>query len=290
MYQYVVVIALLLISVALASYYVIFIAVSKYTAANKRNAPPSIGYVQWKEEDAAESFPVKGKCSLYDFGVSTPTLESNVLDKMLGRKYRVSEICTDSNQIYAAKVRRVCHQYVDGTKSIINRCVKSGTDERAKVGDESFVYSSLYCNDKGKKDDCKGFVAEVFVGGRLLLAPSISTDHKSNRVVPVTKDYSKLGTDSIYRVTRYNTNGKTGDLGKYATFTHKSSGTTLSPGNATTGGALWRLLYNSPYFKNPKGGVDLRMVYVGRPSSSDWKNYPESDEQFAVYANSRWPW
>ncbi len=70
---------------------------------------------------------------------------------------------------------------------------------------------------------------------------------------------------------------------EYTLLTHKTSGKAVSPGNANPGG-VWRLLLNSAYFDNDNHVTDLRLVFVGTPSPSDWKKLPESSQKFGEFA------
>lgn len=265
---------------------VIYYAIYEYNQRNTRNpnVPNKIGYSQWKEFDATDKFPSRGKCALYDFEVGRTTLDTATLDKKISRRYGPNEQCTDSNQVYAAKVKRECVQFVKGTDALVNHCYLPGVDDTAKVGDFRYVYSSNFCKDSGAKRLCRGLIAALYVDkGRILLSPTLHVDKKSKVVVPVGPRGRSFDVDSIFHLTLLNANRVPSDYGRYVEIIHKGSGRTLSPGNATPG-ALWRMVNRAPYFRNARGVDDLRFIYVGVPSPVQWKAFPESDQQFAEFA------
>lgn len=105
---------------------------------------------------------------LYDFGPYQISTDKNELDKMKGRQYEPFEYCTDVNQVYAAKVNRVCRLKDNGTRSNINRCTLPDGNF-AKEGDKDVMYSRKYC-EKTTKASCTGKVVRLMHGKVFLVA------------------------------------------------------------------------------------------------------------------------
>lgn len=288
LFQYSLVAVLLVMAAVLATYFVILLVTRKSHGAADGSGSLKVGYSQWLDSDATDKYPQRGKCLLYDFGTGHATLETSRLDMMASRPYADYETCTDSNQTFAAKVKRECHLYVDGSKSLVNHCHSQGEKKPQNVGHVDYVYSSVFCERKDAKKNCRGFIAFLKMGGKLFLAPNIVVDKKSKEILPLadTEAQSVPKRENIFHVTRYTSQGKPGEGGKYLVIVHQASGTVLSPGNSNSG-AMWRLVRNAPFFHNQHHVLDQRLIYLGTPSSADWKKFPASDQEFAEYAHKR---
>ena len=131
---------------------------------------------------------------------------------MTSRDYATYETCTDSNAIYAAKVKRVCKQYVEGRDGLYNQC-RHLDGHYAKVGDSLYTYSTQYCIDKGAHKLCRGFLGIITVHGYTLLAPDLKVDSKSPIVLPVAPPGFTYTANTMYHVDLYNSMGKYSDSG-----------------------------------------------------------------------------
>lgn len=245
------------------------------------DAPPQIGYAQWKEVPATDKFPTKGKCTLYDFGLQRSTLASTTLDRMRGRSYSPHESCTDSNQVFAAKVKRVCNLYVTGYEdTVVNHCYRSdGDTSHAKVGEVEYLYSSIFCANQGKKE-CKGSVSTMNLSGEILTTPL----GNPKNVVLCRVRSPPIVTDDLYHITRFDHEVTVNSLGKYLFIRHKATGQVLTPSNLEQD-AMWRIIQITNY-EDPSGrdSVFNMLVYLGKPTPAEWKLFPESDQQFSQYA------
>ncbi len=125
----------------------------------KRCSPYVSDYLQWKEEalpDGVDS--EKAHCQVYDFGSSKPIYTNAVLDSMKGRRYGALETCTDSSQLYVAKVRKRCYKDASEVTSRYPYCLLP-EGYHADEGDVIEGYSSAPCRDT-MKPACAGVRAE----------------------------------------------------------------------------------------------------------------------------------
>ena len=141
-------------------------------------------------------------------------MSNAILDAKPGRAYSPKETCTDSNQVYAAKVKRVCNLYLKGASDqVVNHCFSHDGGSKPKaVGSFEYIYSKVYCEKEAKKD-CIGSLSFIKVGGSILGAPFLKLDPTSNVVAPTYPQKSKVGVDSLYHITRYGHDGKDSPLG-----------------------------------------------------------------------------
>lgn len=272
----------LVIVATLVIIYWVYLEYRKSRPPGKSGGKHVVGFAQWKEESATKKFPIKGKCSLYDFGLGRPTLRMDVLDRMHGREYAPYEYCMDANQIYAAKVKRTCHKYLDGIRSTVNHCNLPG-GKRAAIGSEQYVYSYDFCSQDNPHSVCKGIVAAVSVESMWWGPPVIISKKGSSKIIDVLGKGESYGVDSIFHLAFYNSKGKETDSGDYVIITHKATGITISAGSSESG-AMWRILINSAYFLNPTQVTDTRLVYLGVIQASDWAKFPLSAQQFGEFA------